>query len=290
MSSEELAVLVQQGQDRQKHLEELWEKNIGLVRTTVGVYRGLADNEDLMQEGFLALCKAAENYDTAAGVAFSTFAVTVIKRAVSRYIDRCKPVKVPARQQEQAGKLQRLENAYRVRCNRKPTAEEVRYHLDLDRRGLEAVQMATVAGNVKSLDVPLDSDSDTTLADTIESPYNRFEDVMQGIDRERMKTELWEAVDSLEGQETEVIKARYKAGLTVKEAGDRLGLGAGQVRQLEYRGLKTLRKPHICKRYKPYYEEYIAEAYKHIGLKSFMERHTSIEEQAILWMEEQGRL
>ncbi len=50
-----------------------------------GHYGGLAEKEDLYQEGCLALINAVEKYDESLGE-FSTYAVKAIKRSLSRYV------------------------------------------------------------------------------------------------------------------------------------------------------------------------------------------------------------
>ena len=51
--------------------------------------------EDLFQEGCLALCMAAERYDSSYGTAFSTFAVTVICGAMCKFLRDDGPYHLP---------------------------------------------------------------------------------------------------------------------------------------------------------------------------------------------------
>lgn len=75
MSNEELAVLVQAGE--RERLVELWGQTRRLVLKKACrwvVYRsGGAELEDLEQAGFIAVLRAADSFDPAAGCQFSTW-------------------------------------------------------------------------------------------------------------------------------------------------------------------------------------------------------------------------
>ena len=73
-----------------KEREHYVADNINLVYSVVNkMCYGLPykiDMEDLIQEGYMGLIKAAINFDETAGIQFSTYAVTSIRRTVCRYI------------------------------------------------------------------------------------------------------------------------------------------------------------------------------------------------------------
>ncbi len=69
---------------------------IGFVIRNYHFY-GIADEEDLYQEGYLALISAVENFDKEKGVEFSTYAVKAIRRVLSRYVTNDKMVRIPVK-------------------------------------------------------------------------------------------------------------------------------------------------------------------------------------------------
>ena len=78
-------------QGTSKH--ELIEGSIKLVAKIASKYHG--DKEELMSEGLIGLCEAAESFDPARDVAFSTHASWSIKAHIMRYIvDNHSQVKV----------------------------------------------------------------------------------------------------------------------------------------------------------------------------------------------------
>ena len=79
MTNEELCDAIQAGQNVKESLEALWEQNRGLIRKTGAPYRGFYEPDDVMQEGFLALHKAAVTYDSSQGAAFVSWLSNMLK-------------------------------------------------------------------------------------------------------------------------------------------------------------------------------------------------------------------
>lgn len=62
------------------YLQEIIRRNEGLLRMWVRDYSNIPyhDEEELLQEGYIALCKAVDNYSLERGSAFSTYLKTVV--------------------------------------------------------------------------------------------------------------------------------------------------------------------------------------------------------------------
>lgn len=288
MSNEELVLQIQAGDN--SLMETLWEQNKALVYTTVKKYAGLAELDDLIQEGYLGLCNAVESFNPAAGVAFSTYAVKCIQRNVIRYLKGDSIVKVAEWQQSQVYKWQQLREDFLARYNREPTEQETCYLMRINYKQLADIQKAAAAGKVKSLDAPVTGEEEITLSELVADPNNGFDGLIHGIDHQSMKKELWEAVDGLDGEQATVIRFKYQDNLTAKETGELLGIKESQVRSLESKGLRSLRRSSVSARFKPYYEEYMAAAYHRTSLSSFRNTWSSSEEWHILQREKRGCL
>ncbi len=66
-------------------------------------------------------------------------------------------------------------------------------------------------GNIRSLDEPVQGmDGDIIIGYTVASGEDTEENTIREIDRERMKRELWLAVDQLPGKQPEVIRSIYQ--------------------------------------------------------------------------------
>ena len=153
-------------------------------------------------------------------------------------------------------------------------------------RSGKAAQM----GNIRSLDEPVQGvDGDISLGDTVASGEDAAEDAIREIDKEQMKRELWLAVDQLPGDQPAVLRMVYGDGMTRIKAGEVLGYGNGKVGIEERRALNALRKPHRCKKFRAYFEEYLSAApIHHVGVRRFKETWTSeVEREALRWAEEE---
>lgn len=113
-------------------------------------------------------------------------------------------------------------------------------------------------------------EEDFTIEDTIASEEDIEADVAERLDTAAMKKELWIAVDQLPKEQAEVIRKRYQQSMTRKDAGKALGIASGAVQNLESKAMRTLRMPHRCRGFKPYFEQYLsAHSYQHVGVENF---------------------
>jgi len=80
----------------------LIERHLPLVRSIAVRFAGGGEPlEDLVQVGAIGLIKAADRYDPARGVSFEAYAAPLIAGEIRHHLrDRCSPVRVPRRLQE----------------------------------------------------------------------------------------------------------------------------------------------------------------------------------------------
>ena len=84
LSNEELCEKLQAGEEKAAALEALWEKNQGVIRKTCTPYMRVYGEEDVMQESFLAMYKAAVTFDSSQEVSFLTWLTNTVKWHFSR--------------------------------------------------------------------------------------------------------------------------------------------------------------------------------------------------------------
>ena len=122
-----------------------------------------------------------------------------------------------------------------------------------------------------------------TIEDTVASDEDIEEDVAERLDTAAMKKELWIAVDQLPKEQSEVIRKRYQQSMTRKDTGEALGIAAGEVQNLESQAMRTLRMPRRCRKFKPYFEQYLsAHSFHHVGVENFQRTWTSeVEREAL---------
>ncbi|ULQ60505.1 RNA polymerase sigma factor RpoD/SigA [Brucepastera parasyntrophica] len=198
---------------------------------------------DIIQEGNLGLITAAQKYDASYNVRFSTYACWWIKQSISRAImNKRRLIRLPFRREELAARIRRVSNLLYQKNSRYPSMEEIAAET-----GMTARQVSDILQNaeyVASLDVSADDDDSATLNEMIpDMTYNPEEIVMKKYTKVCMK----EMLDTLKKREREVLDKRYnltddRKTYTFKMLGNRYGVSAETVRQIELRALRKLRK------------------------------------------------
>ena len=56
MTNEQLVIRVKAGEDTAGNMLKLWQQNKGFIAKMAKKYQGYAEMDDLMQEGYIALC------------------------------------------------------------------------------------------------------------------------------------------------------------------------------------------------------------------------------------------
>lgn len=79
-------VVMYQSSHNENYLQEIIRRNSGLLHKWVWDYRNIPyhDEDDLLQEGYIALCRAVDSYSLERGVAFSTYLKTVVHQHYNR--------------------------------------------------------------------------------------------------------------------------------------------------------------------------------------------------------------
>lgn len=145
-------------------------------------------------------------------------------------------------------------------------------------------------GQIRSLSEPIPGiDDEISLGDTVASGEDMEEETIREIDKERMKRELWLAVDQLPGNLPAAVRLRYADRLTLEKTGQALGVNRERVRQLESKAMRLLRLPHRCGKFRAYFEEYLSAApIYHVGVSRFQTTWTSeVEQEALRWAEKE---
>ena len=253
-------------------------------------YSAGAEMEDLEQEGYIALCEAVQHYDLARGMSFISYAAFWIKRRMRSCADNSRTVRLSFNAGDEVRQYQKIMREYRQEYGCDPSDGELCAFLYVSREKLDQIRKAAQMGNIRSLDEPVQGmDGDISLGDTVASGEDAVEDAIREIDKEQMKRELWLAVDQLPGDQPAVLRMVYGDGMTRIKAGEVLGYGNGKVGIEERRALNALRKPHRCKKFRAYFEEYLSAApIHHVGVKRYLETWESeVEREALRWAEKE---
>jgi RNA polymerase sigma factor, sigma-70 family len=286
MSNEELVLQIQQGIDVDNNMALLYRQNKRFIYQIANKFKSVADIEDLEQEGYFGLCEAVKKYDVSKGFKFITYAGNWISQAMRRYMEKDNIVQISSQLYQRILSYKKTVSELTMIFGKPPTDWQVSVHMSLSEEQVKRIKDNLHLRSVGSVDkVIADESGELTLAETIASSENMENDVIDALVTEQLKECLWEAVDKLPVKEADVIKWRYQSNMTLKEAGERLGVSKERIRHIESKGLRNLRKPKVTRLLK---EFDVIQTYAYGGgVSSFSRTWTSSTEYAAMKLWEQ---
>lgn len=286
MDNEQLTARIQAGEEVKQNMLALYRQNKGFIVSLARRYSGGAEMEDLLQEGYIALHEAVEQYQESRGMSFINYAAFYIHRRMRSCVDNSRGVHIPFGMDD---KIRQYEAAYGV----EPSDKEMRAFLAINGQELEQIKKAAQMGRIRSLDAPVDTgDGDVSMMELIPDKGDLESAAIERIDRENMKRELWLVVDELPGDLPRVMRLRYQEGLTLEETGKSLGVKSSSVRDLQAKAFRLMRTERRGAKLRRYCEEYLnAVTVPHVGVRGFHYTWTSeVEREAIKRYEKSRRI
>jgi RNA polymerase sigma factor (sigma-70 family) len=224
--------------------EELIRRLLPLVHSTARRYRteGL-EQADLLQEGIVGLLRALQRFDPDRGVPFAAFATWWIRQSLQEArSDFMRPFRLPPKALRQLSQLKSEHQRIYEDERRSAKVDELAERTNIELEQAEALMVADA--RERSLDEPIGNmDAELgTLGDLLEDPLSSaaYEDVVDAVAGEQLRTLLSRLTD----REREVVRARFgfdAPAEKLSEVGERLGVSAERVRQIEERALAKLR-------------------------------------------------
>jgi RNA polymerase sigma factor (sigma-70 family) len=224
--------------------EQLIDRLLPLVSALARRFRteGL-EQADLIQEGIVGLLRALERYDPARGVPFAAFATWWIRQALQdARSDFIRPFRLPPKALRQLSQLksehQRIYQDEQRSAGVAELAQRTSINLD------QANALAAADARVRSLDEPVEAGNDEvgSLGDLLADPLSSvaYEEVIDALAGSQLRALL----SRLTEREHDVVASRFGfdgEAEKLVEIGERLGVSAERVRQIEERALAKLR-------------------------------------------------
>ena len=225
--------------------EELVEAFLPLIAGVARVYRGsqTITRLELMQEGVVGLLRALERYDPTLAVPFWGYAAWWVRQAMQQLIaELTRPLVLSDRALRQLSQLKRAHGDYLAAHGREPSGNELAASTGLSHA--QVGEMLALDRAPRSMDVPVQGAEGEVgafgelLADPL--AVDAYEQLLDHSEIEQIRALL----GSLNDRERMILRARY--GLdgpeqSLRDVGERIGLSAERVRQIEQRALGKLR-------------------------------------------------
>jgi RNA polymerase sigma factor (sigma-70 family) len=196
--------------------------------------------EDLVSEGFVALCVAAQRFDPAFGTRFNTYARWWVRYYMTKFsFDTRSIVRPPmdraARRARQ--KLTRVAHELGGQLGREPTREELATALETTPDIVRIVQMERMGR-----DIPVGTHEESN-AHGLHEPVATSDVEAEAAELEELRRldAVDDAVDALLPREQEVIRRRFfSTGETLRGIGEEMGVSGERVRQIERQAISKL--------------------------------------------------
>lgn len=252
-------------EDGMEAKDQLVTANLRMVQGVVNLYirNGLGSQYnagDLMQEGTMALIRAAEKFEPKRGFRFSTYAMYWIRAAVKRsQILQSRIISVPQRLHETHKKVSKVQKELTKELGRRPTSEELAQEVGITVKQLDRCVDA-FDQRCYSLDAELENTlnpnkgdmSGDTLYDVLGKKYEDAE--YKQLQRFFIKEDLIDTLHRyLPTHEVEILLLRYglmderteehgfTGPLTIAEVSRLVGLKPDKVRRMINKSLRQLR-------------------------------------------------
>lgn len=283
MSNEELVKEIQAGEIGR--LADLYLCNKGFISLMARKYKGMAEEEDLMQDGYIGLQMAAERFDASLEVPFINYAADWIRQGMQRCVNSTGSIRIPEYTLNDLRKYQRIYTEITSCTGREPNDEEIAAAMGISMERIANIKAAGYIKTVSSLDERISDDEDLTLSDTVSDGKDIAERFVEEEADKECKEAIWAAVDSLEERQAEVIKLRFKGKMTFREAADNIGISMHEARKAQKMGLEKLSRNKRIRQQCSISDFIDTKAYKS-GLASFKHTFTSSTERTAMELHE----
>jgi RNA polymerase sigma-B factor len=225
---------------RQELLDYVVRINMGVARTVAGRYfhRGV-DEDDLVQVAYMALTRAARDFDASRHQDFLSYAVPTIRGELKKHFrDQGWMVRPPRRVQEAQARITRAEGALSQELGRPVRPSELAQRLDMDVDDVIEALAADGCFAPSSLDRPVAANGDAggvALVDFLGESD-------QATPAAEARVVLGPVVRQLKPRDRRIVYLRFFEQRSQQEIADEIGVTQMQVSRLLARILRDLRR------------------------------------------------
>ena len=198
--------------------------------------------EDLVQEGYLGLLSALENYSTEKGVKFSTYATHFVAGAIRHYLrDRGNLIKEPAWLQDLCRRIYNTNDYLTSHLGRTPHPAEIAQLLQLTESAVEEVLLTRQMLQLVSFGMST-GDEDNIAAGLVDPEKIKSDQYATFKLPIEDRIAIEEAMERLKALEKQVLQEFFFKDLNQTEVGKQLGISTNYVSHILKNSTTKLRK------------------------------------------------
>lgn len=223
---------------------ELVSRNLRFVIDVAKGYQGQGLSfEELIAEGNVGLCKAADRFDPDRGIKFITYAVWWIRQGILQALsENSRLIRLPLNRINEVQRAKKIAEEHAA-INGPDGLYDISELTDVDPASLDIYNLTTVRINSENK-------SEQNIVELIESTEVNPPD--HDLEQESLKIDINYVLDQLTDREKEII--RYYHGIdefkpfTLEEIGNIIGLTRERIRQIKKKALQQIRRnPRVKK-------------------------------------------
>ncbi|MFA9379950.1 MAG: sigma-70 family RNA polymerase sigma factor [Acetanaerobacterium sp.] len=204
-----------------------------------GMFRSVADQDDLINEGIVALMDAVERFDMDREVKFETFASIRVKGAIIDFIR--KQDWVPRRVRKNARDLENAITTLWVQLNRQPTDAELAHYLDVSVEKLHTNMAQSHNASVVSFEELIEEGVSGVEAHAAQRGAV-CDAPEESLFSSELKDVLADAIEMLPPKERLVVAMYYYENLKLREIAEVLKVSESRVCQLHTSAIAKMKK------------------------------------------------
>ena len=222
--------------------KRLIEANLKLVvKIACASFAGDISLLDLIQEGNIGLMRAAEKYDHLKQIKFSTYAARWIRQAIFRYLSgKRRAIHLPQKKEEMLRKIQNVHYSLSQLYMRQPKIEEIAEEIGVPQADVEFI--LNLSRDTISMESAGDSNESAAI---LESFDNLTYSPELALIKKGSREAALKALNLLKDREKNILIYRYQFNggrrYTLQNIGDKMGLSAEAIRQIEFKAIQKLR-------------------------------------------------
>lgn len=281
MNNEELAAYLKEHPTDTARQELLYMNNLVFLQKYIRRYFPCNETEDLLQESYFAMLEAVKGYDETKGK-FLTYLGWHLWSHLTRYVYNYSGIGISTNEliNKYDKTIMELEKQ-----GIKPTVRIVAYKMGVSVKKVQELEKLRAS----RVDISTNKEigEDITLLDAI-ADYNTDVEstVLDRIEKEELKRDIWECVERLPKEQADIIVRHYRQQEQYKDIAEDLEISYQQVTQRKTEAFRKMRRDsQTLKQLKPYIEDMRSTALQGNGVGTFKRTWTSSTERAVLLQE-----